>query len=114
MEWFDADLELKLTSGSTTVNQDPKDPKIVPYMREGVMGLMILSSFLDTTFGCFVDGVELGNTSLVIYPKYLVLEESQGGSCRKNQNVISSFNSVNQIEMSFKVNHKNLLPSISC
>lgn len=80
MEWFDADLELKVTSGNTTVIQDPN---IVPYIREGVMGLMIMSSFLDTTFGCFIDGVELGNTSLIIYPKYLVLEESQGWLWRK-------------------------------
>ena len=58
-----------------------QDPNIVPYMQGGVMGLKILSSFLDTTFGCFIDGVELGNTSLIIYPKYLVLEESQGNSC---------------------------------
>lgn len=88
MEWFDAELELKLTSGSTTVNQDSKDPKIVPYMQEGVMGLMVLSTFLDTTFGCFIDGVELGNTSLIIYPKYLVLEESQGWSCRKSPQLL--------------------------
>lgn len=77
MEWFDADLELKITSGNQTVIQDPN---IIPYNQEGVMGLMITSSFLDTTYSCFIDGVELGNTVLVIYPKYLVLEESLGWS----------------------------------
>lgn len=75
MEWFDADLELKITSGNKT-----EDPNIVPYINEGVMGLMITSSFLDTAYSCFIDGVELGNTMHIIYPKYLVLEESQGGS----------------------------------
>lgn len=80
MSWFDADLELKITSGNESEIQDPN---IVPYIHDGVMGLMITSSFLDTTYSCSINNVTLGSTTLIIYPKYLVLEESEGWSWRQ-------------------------------
>lgn len=75
MDWYDADLDLHVTSGNKTLNQDAN---YYPYIKDGIMGLMVISSFLDTTYGCAVEGQKLGNTTLVILPRYLLKEEFQG------------------------------------
>lgn len=79
MEWFDVELELKVTPSNNSEIGDPS----TPYVQGGVMGLMITSSFLDTTYSCSINDVELGNTTLIIYPNYLVVEESKGWSWRR-------------------------------
>ncbi|XP_071520445.1 uncharacterized protein [Panulirus ornatus] len=74
MDWYDADLDLHITSGNETLSQDAN---YHAYINDGIMGLMVTSSFLDTTFGCTVEGEKLGNTTLVILPRYLLKEEFQ-------------------------------------
>ncbi|KAK8735708.1 hypothetical protein OTU49_005277, partial [Cherax quadricarinatus] len=68
MEWFDADLDYQITSDSEILTQDSN---YYPYIENGILGLMVIKSFLDTTYGCSLDGQKLGNTTLVILPQYL-------------------------------------------
>lgn len=82
MDWFDADFDLQVTTGNETLTQDPN---FYPYEKDGILGLMIISSFLDSTYTCAIDEVKLGNTSLSIYPQYLITEDSLGESCHTSK-----------------------------
>ncbi|XP_068204997.1 uncharacterized protein [Palaemon carinicauda] len=78
LEWYDADLDIKLTSGKETLvaNDSLSDePKYIPYFEGGLFGLIVKSGFLDTIYGCVVEGQRVGNTTLTILPAFLVTRQ---------------------------------------
>ncbi|XP_066990053.1 uncharacterized protein [Macrobrachium rosenbergii] len=78
LEWYDADLDIKLTSGNKTLVSNDSlsdEPKYVPYLKGDLFGLIIKSGFLDTNYGCVVEDQKVGNTTLTILPAFLVTRQ---------------------------------------
>nr|XP_027208337.1 uncharacterized protein LOC113802072 [Penaeus vannamei] len=72
MDWFDADIETQLTSG-TTILADEKT-HFQPWNRDGVLGLVVLAGFVDTKYACNVNGRRVGSTRALILARYLIGE----------------------------------------